>query len=199
MASSLRHLPNLISALRVVLVVPAAYYLWMGQYNHALVVMMIAGVSDAIDGWLARTFEWTSQLGEIIDPIADKLLIGTLFIVLSIKGHIPLWLVSVVVGRDLIILAGAIAYRLTFGKEVFPPTMISKANTAVQLIVLFALLLSLCGIPNVSEWAIKIVNPAGVFLVLMLGLASGLDYINTWSRKSWESARERKAQDKSIL
>jgi len=190
MESSWRHLPNLISALRVVLVVPAAWYLWTGQFNHALGVMVVAALSDAIDGWLARAFNWTSRFGELIDPIADKLLIGTLFVVLAFKGHIPVWLVVLVVGRDFIILTGAIAFHLTFGKQDFPPTMISKTNTAVQLVVLFALLLSLCKLPVVSDWAQLLVEPAGVYLVLVLGLVSGCDYIYTWGRKTWVESRK---------
>ncbi len=192
MDSSLRHLPNLISTLRVVLVVPAAWYLWTEQYNQALGVMVVAAISDAIDGWLARAFSWTSRLGELIDPIADKLLIGTLFVVLALKGHIPPWLVVLVVGRDLIILSGAIAYHLRFGKQDFPPTFVSKANTAVQLVVLFALLLTLCELPVVSNWANLLVDPLGVTLVLVLGLVSGGDYIYTWSRKIWINTRPEK-------
>ena len=190
MDSSWRHLPNLISALRVVLVVPAAWYLWTGQFNHALGVMVVAAISDAVDGWLARAFHWTSRFGELIDPVADKLLIGTLFVVLALMGHIPVWLVVLVVGRDFIILAGAIAYHLTFGKQDFPPTMISKTNTAVQLVVLFALLLSLCELPVLSDWASVLVDPLGVFLVLVLGLVSGCDYIYTWGRKTWINTRQ---------
>jgi cardiolipin synthase len=195
MDSSLRHLPNLISALRVVLVVPAAWYLWTEQYNQALGVMVVAAVSDAIDGWLARAFNWTSRFGELIDPIADKLLIGTLFVVLALKGHIPAWLVVLVVGRDLIILVGAIAYHLRFGKQDFPPTFVSKTNTAVQLVVLFALLLTLCKLPVVSNWANMLVDPLGVTLVLVLGLVSGCDYIYTWGRKIWLNTRLEKMSD----
>ena len=191
MPSRLRHLPNLISTLRVVLVIPSAWYLWTEQYTYALVLMAVAAVSDAVDGWLARAFNWTSVFGEIVDPVADKLLIGTLFVVLTLKGHIPIWLVAVIVGRDLIILLGAVAYRLTFGEEEFPPTMVSKANTAVQLIVLIALLLGLCGIPQVSDIANWLVDPAGIFLVLVLGVVSGVDYLYTWTRKSWDRARLR--------
>jgi cardiolipin synthase len=191
-ATKLRHIPNAITVARVVLVAPTAYYLWHTQYQLALALMAIAGASDAIDGWLARKFGWMSKLGATLDPVADKLLVGVLFVVLTLQGHLPPWLVAIVVGRDAIILAGAGVYRLLFSHLELVPTFISKANTALQIVLLLLFLLMLCNLPVVSELSRWIVFPYGVWLVAIVGVVSGLDYVVTWSRRAIHQARERR-------
>jgi cardiolipin synthase len=191
-ATKLRHIPNAITVARVVLVAPTAYYLWHAQYQLALALMAIAGTSDAIDGWLARKFGWMSKLGATLDPVADKLLVGVLFVVLTLQGHLPPWLVAIVVGRDAIILAGAGVYRLLFSHLELVPTFISKANTALQIVLLLLFLLMLCNLPVVSELSRSIVFPYGVWLVAIVGVVSGLDYVVTWSRRAIHQARERR-------
>jgi cardiolipin synthase len=177
---------------RVFLVAPTAYYLWHAQYQLALALMAIAGASDAIDGWLARKFGWMSKLGATLDPVADKLLVGVLFVVLTLQGHLPPWLVAIVVGRDAIILAGAGVYRVLFSHLELVPTFISKANTALQIVLLLLFLLMLCNLPVVSELSRAIVFPYGVWLVAIVGVVSGLDYVVTWSRRAIHQARERR-------
>jgi len=181
---ALSQIPNAISVGRIALILPTAWYLWTGCYVEALILMAIAGASDAVDGWLARRFSWNSQFGATIDPLADKCLVGVLFLVFAIQGHLPVWVVAVVVGRDVVILVGAISYRLLFRHIEFDPTFISKANTAMQIFIVLLILLGLCEFPVISLLAVDIAQPYGVWLLAILGVVSGLDYVITWSRKA---------------
>jgi len=191
-SGALRQIPNAITVARLVLVAPTAYCLLRGNYQLALVLMAVAGASDAVDGWLARRFDWTSRFGAALDPVADKLLVGVVFIVLTVQGHLPWWLVAIVVGRDAVILAGAGIYRLLFKHVELVPTFISKANTAMQIVLLLLFLLMLCELPLVSGWARLVIFPYGVWLVALLGVVSGLDYVVTWSRRAIRQARARR-------
>lgn len=181
-------LPNAITVIRILLVAPTAWLLWQGAYVQALVLMAIAGVSDAVDGWLARQFDWTSRFGEAMDPVADKLLVGTMFVVFTLQDHIPLWLAVVVIGRDVVIVVGAGVYRLLFGDIEFAPTFLSKANTAMQIVMLLLLLLWQCQVEAISPLAATLVNPYCFWIVALLGVTSGLDYVLTWGLRAWRNA-----------
>lgn len=181
-------LPNTITVIRILLVAPTAWLLWQGAYVQALVLMAIAGVSDAVDGWLARQFNWTSGFGAAMDPVADKLLVGTMFVVFTLQNHIPLWLVVVVIGRDVIIIAGAGVYRLLFEEIEFAPSFLSKANTAMQIGMLLLMLVWLCQIEPVSPLAVALVDPYCFWIVALLGVVSGVDYVLTWGLRAWRNA-----------
>ena len=186
----LRQVPNAITVGRVLLVVPTAWYLWQEAYPTALALMAIAGASDAVDGWVARTFHWQSRFGEVVDPMADKLLIGTVFVLLTLQGHVPVWLLLVILGRDLIILAGALVYRGLFGDIEMAPTFVSKSNTAFQILLVLLVLVSHCGFPWLSPLSHTLVYPFGIVLVALLGIVSGLDYVLIWGRKAWRQAHQ---------
>jgi cardiolipin synthase len=151
--------------------------------------MAIAGASEALDGWMARTFGWTSRFGAAMDPVADKLLVATTFIIFTIQGHIPLWVAAIVLGRDAVIMTGAGAYRLFFERIDFAPTFVSKANTATQIVMLIMLLLGVCGFGLISDIALMLVDPWCFYLLFLLGLVSGVDYVITWSLKAWRYDR----------
>lgn len=182
MTSVLRHIPNAITVVRVLLVIPTAWCLIEEQYVEALVLMAVAGASDAVDGWLARRFDWVSWFGAALDPLADKILVGVLFVTLTVKGVLPLWVAGIAIGRDLVILAGATIYRLLFKHIEFTPTLLSKANTAMQIVVLLVLLLSLCGFEYLSAIAGSVADPYGFWLVSALAILSGADYVIRWGR-----------------
>lgn len=182
-------IPNVITVVRILLVLPTAVLLWREMYVSALVMMSVAGASDALDGWLARRFNWLSSFGAAMDPVADKLLVAVLLIVFTTQGHIPIWIAVIVVGRDAIIMTGAGVYRLLFEPIVFAPTFISKANTAMQIVTLLLLLLSLCGLPFLSEVAGVLVDPYCFYILAILGIASGLDYVVTWGNRAWRNFR----------
>jgi cardiolipin synthase len=183
-----RQIPNMITVARVIMVAPTAWCLWVGRYVDALVLMAIAGASDAVDGWLARRFDWGSRFGAAVDPLADKILVGTLFVVLTLRGHMPLWVAGIAVGRDFVILAGAGVYRAMFGRLDFQPSLLSKANTFLQIVVALVILLSLCDLPRVSPLAAAL-TPVGVWLVAGTGIASGVDYVFTWGRRAIVESR----------
>lgn len=172
----LHYLPNIISIIRAILVLPIALLLLEESWVNAAILIFIAGISDGIDGYLARKFHWQSELGAILDPLADKLLIVIIFIVLAYRGIIPVWLTGLVVGRDLIILTGAMLYRwLTQNLEI-KPLFISKVNTALQILFVLLLLyhLTIQALPlvvlHMSEW-----------LVAAAAIVSGISYVIYWT------------------
>lgn len=181
----MHHIPNIISVIRILLVIPTAVALWAHNYPQALVLMFIAGVSDAVDGAIARRFNWMSELGKALDPIADKLLVGVMILVFTVQGHLPLWVALIVLSRDVIILVGAAAYRRWFERVGFNPTFLSKANTAIQIVTLLLLLVALCDFNLVSAWAAAIVDPHLFYVLAVLGVASGADYVVTWGQRAW--------------
>jgi cardiolipin synthase len=182
-----RQIPNIITVVRIVLVIPTTWLLWEGRYVEGLILMCVAGASDALDGWLARRFQWSSPLGAAMDPIADKLLIAAMFIVFTLQGHIALWVAIIVLSRDAIIMTGAGCYRLLFERIEFAPTFISKANTAMQIVTVILLLLALCRFPYLSAVAALLVDPYCFYILAVLGVTSGVDYVITWGQRAWRN------------
>ena len=181
---NLSSLPNAICVGRMLLIVPIAAALTRGSYGTALALFVVAGLSDALDGYLAKRFGWTSELGGILDPLADKLLLMTLFVVLTFAGHIPLWLAATAIGRDLLIVTGAVVYRLHTGALRGEPTRISKLNTLLQLCYVLAVIAARAW-PFVPAWLI-VWTGAGAFVTTVV---SGLDYILTYARRAARAAR----------
>lgn len=178
--SPLRHLPNALTALRMLLVVPLVWLIHAGRYDAAVVVALIAGITDALDGWLAKHFAWQSWIGGIIDPIADKLMLIGCFVSLGLVGAHPQWLTWLVVGRDVLIVAGALAYHTFIGRISGEPSLLSKINTCVQIVYVVMQLV------NLSTW-IEF-SPAlisfGIYLTAVMAIASGLQYVVIWSGKA---------------
>src|SRR6202795_500433 len=110
-----RHIPNVISAIRILLVAPIAVALADRQLVTTILLFGVAALSDAADGFLAKRFGWQSELGAVLDPAADKLLLVTVFITLAYLKLVPLWLMAAAVGRDATIVLGALLYRFCFG------------------------------------------------------------------------------------
>ena len=180
----LRSIPNIITILRILLILPTAGLLLDERYLAGLILAAIAGLSDALDGALARRFSWSTSFGAYADPLADKLLVGTMFLILLWQGHVPLWLAVVVISRDVIILLGALAYRLIFEKVELNPSFISKLNTAMQIAMLLLVLVGLVDAGPLSRFAVAILDPWGFVVVATLGVSSGVDYVFTWSRRA---------------
>lgn len=172
----LSQIPNAICAFRIGLTIPVVMVLHAGQFHLALLLMIVAGVSDGLDGYLAKRFQWRSRIGGLLDPLADKLLLVSVFVTLVWIGLAPAWLAVIVITRDVIIIAGALAYELLIGPWQPLPTRISKLNTAFQLIyVLFVIsYASFAWPPRISILVIG----AGVFFT---SLVSGIDYVLRWS------------------
>lgn len=186
-AMNLRWLPNGLCVLRMLLAPPTAWLLLTGQYWLTLAVFFVAAVTDAADGFLAKRFGWETELGKALDPLADKLLMVTVFVTLAALQLVPIWLAVLVVLRDLLITGGAIAYRVLYGPIVgAAPTMISKINTLVQVLYVFAVVFSLAihmPLPLILEVAAWITGATTV--------CSGLDYVVTYTRRALLASRSR--------
>lgn len=179
---SLRWLPNAISFMRIALVAPILWCITQDRFELALVLFFVAGFSDGVDGWLAKTFDWGTRLGALLDPIADKLLLAGSFVTLTITGHIPAWLAGVVVLRDVVIVGGAMAYSWLIQPIEAEPTRISKLNTALELLfVLFVLSRAAYDWPD--EISITVIG-AAVFATVVI---SGVDYVWSWTRRAREA------------
>ncbi len=192
LAKLMRCLPNLITIVRFLLVLPAGWLLWQGAVLAALILIAVAGISDAIDGGLARRFDWHTRFGAIADPAADKLLVLVVLAVLAIQGHLPLWLLAIVVGRDLVIVSGALAYRQIFGNLEVEPTLLSKVNTGLQIAMLLLVLVGLTDFDAVAAVAVALVDPTGFALVGASGILSGTHYVIIWSRRAQLGFRDRR-------
>lgn len=168
----MRHIPNLICLLRVALVVPLIAAMLAGEQARILVLFSIAAVSDGLDGYLAKRFGWTSDLGRFLDPMADKLLLMAVFITASWLDIAPWWVAAVAVARDIVIGVGALIYRLWFGPLNGRPTVISKINTAMQMLYLLAVILA-----SASGFPPREVLEALALFVVLTTVASGVDYV----------------------
>ena len=139
---SFRWLPNAISLLRIAMIAPILMYIVDGRYDLALILFFVAGFSDGVDGFLAKRYDWHTRIGALLDPIADKLLVGGTFIALVFTGLIPIWLAALVVVRDVVIVGGATVYNFLIKPIEGEPTRISKLNTALQLMFVVFILSS---------------------------------------------------------
>jgi cardiolipin synthase len=174
-----RHIPNIISVIRILLVVPIAMALGSGRLALAILLFGIAAVSDIADGYLAKRFGWQSELGGILDPIADKLLLATAFVTLSLLELVPLWLMAAAVARDVIIVLGAAAYRLFIGPLTAHPSLISKINTLCQGAFIIAVL-SRAKFALPPEWLLTGLGA----LVFATVAVSGIDYVLVYGRRA---------------
>ena len=159
---------------------PIAVALAEREYPLALGLFMVAGASDGIDGYLAKRFNWTSELGKFLDPLADKLLLVTVFVEAAWMGLTPWWLTSAVVARDVLIGLGAVTYRLWVGPLRGRPTISSKINTAMQLLFPVAMLFNAAFNFPPNE-----VLEALAVLVLITTVFSGLNYVTMYTRRAW--------------
>lgn len=181
----LRHLPNAICVARMGMVWPTVKAIESGQNSLALMLFTIAALSDGLDGFLAKRFGWTSDLGRFLDPLADKLLIVSVFLALTWAGWVPEWLAVVVIARDLLIGGGALVFRLWLGPLHGHPTLISKFNTALQILVLIAAMLQAVGDTVPVEFF-----DALVMLTLFTTIGSGLDYLGRYFRRAWRATAD---------
>ena len=176
---SLRWLPNAISLLRIALVPPILFLIVDARYNLALMLFVVAGFSDGLDGYLAKRFAWHTRIGALLDPVADKLLIAGTFVILVYTAHIPLWLGILVIVRDVVIVGGATAYNFFIRPVEGEPTRISKLNTGLQLLfVVFVLSHAAFGWPQ--QITLTIVGAAVVVTVVI----SGIDYVWSWAQRA---------------
>lgn len=180
-------IPNLLSLLRMGLVPLFIIAVLDGESRKALLIFTIAGVTDALDGFIARFWNQQSLLGAYLDPIADKIMMTAAYIVLAIPSlnqgvQIPAWVTVLVIARDLLIVVMVLILYLAGGVRKFSPTILSKITTLFQIVAVVAVLLSALA-TSLEPLASTLINIAGVLTV-----ASGLDYIYRTARMPTQPA-----------
>jgi cardiolipin synthase len=184
----LRQIPNAICLMRLALVVPVAWTLLHDDPAATLWLFGAAAVSDGADGFLAKRFGWQTDLGAFLDPLADKVLLVTVFVTLAWLDLVPMWLVLLAVGRDVVIVAGALAYKLVVGAVKMEPRVSSKINTACQLgFVLVVICRQAFSLP--AQWVATSMGAA----TLVMTVVSGLDYVMTYGSRARAAVLARRA------
>ncbi|MBC7910258.1 MAG: CDP-alcohol phosphatidyltransferase family protein [Pyrinomonadaceae bacterium] len=184
MSSRIVTLPNVLTMFRMVLVPVFVLLLFYQRFIWAMAVFIIAGITDGLDGLFARRFNQKSQLGTILDPIADKLLLVTSFIVLSLPSispqqqppshlPVPFWVTTAVISRDIFITVGAAAINIVTGFRGFRPSWLGKLNTTVQILAVVAILLA----ATIPSWISGYYLPAVYVTVFAFSIISGLHYV----------------------
>jgi cardiolipin synthase len=182
-------IPNLLSLLRMGLTPLFLVAVVNSQPGLALGIFAVAGVTDALDGFIARAYGQQSRLGAYLDPVADKLLLMSAYVALAIPGvhpgaTIPVWVTMLVIARDLIIVIFALVTYLALGLTRFRPTWISKVNTTVQVVAAILVLTS-----GVWQWLVPIAEWS-VYAVALTTVASGVGYFPVAARMMAEQRRE---------
>lgn len=179
MAKQIFSVPNQLTFLRLGFLPFFIIAIWYGRYGWALALLIAAGLSDGLDGLFARRLNQKTQLGTFLDPIADKLLLSSSYLMLAIKGRIGWWLAILVLGRDALILIACAVILLVVGYMTFPPSIYGKVNTTLQiLLVLVVILLAL--LPNHFLAAIRFLL---IYLVAAFTIISGFHYSVVVARK----------------
>jgi cardiolipin synthase len=195
MSSRIVTVPNMLTVFRMVLIPVFVSLVFYQRFVWALAVFVIAGITDGLDGLLARRFDQRSQLGTILDPVADKLMLVTAFVVLSLKSvfpqpvpshlPIPFWVTVAVISRDVFIIVGAAAINIMTGFRGFRPSSLGKISTTVQIIGIAAVMFA-ASFPYGTGWYLPTVYAA----VFTFAVLSGLHYIFFASRLLNEDRRQ---------
>jgi len=171
--------PNQITFLRLGFLPFILILISYERYRWALLVLVIAGLSDGIDGLIARKFNQRSSLGAYLDPIADKLLLSSSFLILAFKKQLAWWLTILVLSRDVLILIVAVVIILSAGYRPFPPSVFGKFTTACQIILVFTVVLAAA----YPELRLATLNHMLIYTVTALCIVSGFHYSFTTARR----------------
>jgi len=189
----LRQIPNLITAFRILLIAPIVVALLHHEQLIALGLFFLAAASDLVDGFIAKRFGWQSAVGGVLDPAADKLLLATSFVVLAVMGLVPLWLMATAVARDLIIVGGAVAYRLWLGPVEAQPSNLSKLNTLCQAVFIVCVI-ARQQFSQPDAWAIVTLGA----LTFLTTAVSGIDYVLRYGKAALEESRSRRTLEHKL-
>jgi cardiolipin synthase len=173
------NIANVISIGRLLASPVAVWLIINREYQLAFMVFILAGISDAVDGFIAKKFDMETELGKYLDPMADKVLLVSVYVTLGATDILPNWLVILVVFRDVIIVGGAMLYHTVAKSLTVTPLIVSKINTAAQ-VALAALVLCALAYGFLDHWSIN----ALIYIVGVTTLLSGGAYVVTWSRKA---------------
>jgi len=174
----LLNIPNILTLARIVMTPIIVYMVLTEQVWVALILMVIAGVTDILDGAIARYYDLHTAVGAYLDPLADKIMLISLFITLFIVKEVPLFVFLAVIFRDIIIVVGAIIYEMLTHRLTMEPSQISKATTFMQIVYVVLLLL------NMAVVIPAIFLQVSMWLAFILTCASGLHYLISWTEKA---------------
>jgi cardiolipin synthase len=173
----MKQLPNIISLARILMVPVVVWLVVIGELGGAFWVFIAAGISDAVDGFIAKRFDAVTEVGIYLDPVADKALLVSIFVALGAAGLVSRWLVILVVSREVLIIGGILfSFALSLPVRA-RPSILSKVNTSAQM-VLAAVILAVHGM----SWALDSTASLGTFVVGVLTALSGAQYVRRWSR-----------------
>ncbi|WP_018950624.1 CDP-alcohol phosphatidyltransferase family protein [Thioalkalivibrio sp. ALMg11] len=176
-----RHqIPNAVTIGRIALIPPIVWLLALEHYVVAVVLLAIAGLSDALDGWLVRRYGWHTRLGAWLDPAADKLLMLGVYVAVTLSGLLPVWLLVLVVGRDVWLTVGSALYRVFVGPLAIRPLLISKVNTFLQITLVLVAIVKV-GLLALDPIWVQLL----VIVVAFTTVASGLAYTVQWGFHAW--------------
>ncbi|MBX3581556.1 MAG: CDP-alcohol phosphatidyltransferase family protein [Rhizobiaceae bacterium] len=169
--------PNVITILRLLLVPAIVYWLLTDDWKLAFAAFVLAGVSDGVDGFIARRFNQRSRLGSYLDPMADKLMLVSVFVVLGVLQELPLWLVIAAVSRDGLIVVAILLSSLLGRPVEMKPLFVSKANTAAQIALVVVVLAELA-----FTISLPYLRPGLIMMSGLLTVASAAAYLVSWLR-----------------
>ena len=185
---ALRHVPNVITVIRGLLIPVIGALLLQERYVEAFWTLVASALSDLVDGTIARRCNARTRFGAIADPVADKLTMLTVTLLLAWQGLLPVWLATAIVLRDLVIVAGAVAYHRLFGHVEMAPTWLSKLNTLLEFIVLAAVIADVSAL--LDDRAMLPLLFAALFVTVVI---SGAQYVWIWGRRAFATPRTRPA------
>ena len=180
------NIPNIITLLRIAVTPFAVWLILEGYLLWAFWVFVAAGISDALDGFIAKRFDMETELGKYLDPLADKALLVSVYVSLGIEGYLPNWLVIMVVFRDVFIVGGALLFETMTHSLTMQPLMVSKVNTTLQIVLAAAVMASV-------GYGIELNGTldAVVILTAMATVLSGLSYAVVWIKR-WSQLEDNK-------
>lgn len=176
MTSLISQIPNILTLSRIVAAPLLIMVLRNESYEIALILFLAAGLTDGLDGWIAKRYNCTSQLGARLDPLADKIIIVSAYCMLTILEVIPFWLVTLVIFRDAVIVGGYLVLTSLDGDIPMQPTLTSKTNTFLQITLVIAVLLN-----NTTWLFIPFLTESLMFAVAFSTIASGTQYVWVWA------------------
>ena len=180
MSTPLRHLPNIISAFRIALVGPIVWALLNGHFELAVWLFVVAGISDGVDGFLAKRYGSASRLGGILDALADKFLLVSTFLCLWWLEVFPGWLVLLIFARDLLIVVGGVIYNSRIERVTPEPSYTSKINTFLQIVLAALGVVVLGRWLAVPQWLLD----GLMYAIALTVLISGTGYVREWGRRA---------------
>jgi len=147
----LAQIPNSLTIIRILLIPVIIHFLWIGEHQQGLYIFVIAAITDALDGFIAKLFNFTSKFGTYLDPVADKLLLDSTYAMLAIMGWLPICLAALVWLRDLILLTGAVILKFKGNQLNIKPALVGKATTLTQIITV-CLFFDVGALQGLQDW-----------------------------------------------